>query len=52
MKQQHDIRLLIIDYMQLMRAPSRRADLSRQVEIADISSGVKALAKELKIPIE
>jgi len=51
LKQQHDIRLLIIDYMQLMRAPSRRADLSRQVEIADISSGVKALAKELKIPI-
>ena len=51
MKQQHDIRLLIIDYMQLMRAPSRRADLSRQVEIADISAGVKALAKELKIPI-
>jgi replicative DNA helicase len=51
LKQQHDIRLLIIDYMQLMRAPSRRADLSRQVEIADISAGVKALAKELKIPI-
>jgi len=51
LKQQHDIRLLVIDYMQLMRAPSRRADLSRQVEIADISSGVKALAKELKIPI-
>jgi replicative DNA helicase len=51
LKQQYDIRLLIIDYMQLMRAPSRRADLSRQVEIADISSGVKALAKELKIPI-
>ena len=37
--------------MQLMRAPSRRADSSRQVEIADISAGVKALAKELKIPI-
>jgi replicative DNA helicase len=51
LKQQHDIRLLIIDYMQLMRAPSRRADLSRQVEIADISAGVKALSKELKIPI-
>lgn len=51
MKQQHDIQLLVIDYMQLMRAPSRRADLSRQVEIADISAGVKALSKELKIPI-
>ena len=51
MKSQHDIRLLVIDYMQLMRAPSRRADLSRQVEVADISAGLKGLAKELKIPI-
>jgi replicative DNA helicase len=51
MKLQYNIGLLVIDYMQLMRAPSRRADLSRQVEIADISSGVKALSKELKIPI-
>ena len=51
MKLQFGIQLLVIDYMQLMRAPSRRADLSRQVEIADISAGVKALAKELKIPI-
>ncbi|HUJ10532.1 MAG TPA: replicative DNA helicase [Verrucomicrobiae bacterium] len=51
MKQQYNIQLLIIDYMQLMRAPSRRADLSRQVEIADISAGIKALSKELKLPI-
>jgi len=48
---QYGIELLVIDYMQLMRAPSRRADQSRQVEVADISSGVKALAKELKIPV-
>ncbi len=51
MKLQHDIQLIVIDYMQLMRAPSRRADGSRQVEIADISGGVKALAKELRVPI-
>jgi len=51
MKLQHDIQLVVIDYMQLMRAPSRRAEGSRQVEIADISGGVKALAKELKVPI-
>ena len=48
---QFGIRLLVIDYLQLMRAPSRRADQSRQVEVADISGGVKALAKELDIPI-
>jgi len=51
MKQQYKIQLLVIDYMQLMRAPSRRAESSRQAEVADISSGVKALAKELNIPI-
>ena len=51
LKAQYDIRLLVIDYLQLMRAPSRRADLNRQVEIADISMGVKALAKELSIPV-
>ncbi|MEI6084885.1 MAG: replicative DNA helicase [Verrucomicrobiota bacterium] len=51
MHSQYQIELIIIDYMQLMRAPSRRADSSRQVEVADISAGVKALAKELKIPV-
>lgn len=51
MKSQFDIRLLVVDYMQLMRAPSRRAELNRQVEIADISAGIKALSKELRIPV-
>ena len=51
LRSQYQIELLVIDYMQLMRAPSRRAEQSRQVEVADISAGVKALAKELKIPI-
>ena len=51
MKSQYGVRLLVVDYLQLMRAPSRRADLNRQVEISDISAGLKALAKELKLPI-
>ncbi len=51
MKLQYGIQLVVIDYLQLMRAPSRRADLSRQVEISDISSGIKGLAKELQIPV-
>ena len=51
LRSQYQIELLVIDYMQLMRAPSRRAEQSRQVEVADISTGVKALAKELKIPV-
>lgn len=50
MAQQYGIKLLVIDYLQQMHSTSRRAD-NRQQEIADISSGVKALAKELKIPV-
>jgi len=51
LKQQHNIQLVVIDYLQLMRAPSRRSEASRQVEIADISAGMKALAKELQVPV-
>lgn len=50
-KSQHDIQLIVIDYIQLLRSTSRRASENRQIEIAEISSGVKALAKELSIPI-
>jgi replicative DNA helicase len=45
------IKLVVIDYLQLLRSNSRRAQDNRQIEIAEISSGVKALAKELKIPV-
>ena len=48
---QYDIQLIVIDYLQLLRSTSRRAQDNRQLEIAEISSGVKALAKELAIPI-
>ena len=45
------IKLVVIDYLQLLRSNTRRAQDNRQIEIAEISSGVKALAKELKIPV-
>jgi replicative DNA helicase len=51
LKSQHDIQAIFIDYLQLLRSPSRRAQDNRQLEIAEISSGIKALAKELNIPI-
>ncbi len=51
LKAQHDIQLIVIDYLQLLRSSSRRAQDNRQIEIAEISSGIKALAKELNIPI-
>ena len=46
-----NIQLVVIDYLQLLRSNTRRAQDNRQIEIAEISSGVKALAKELKIPV-
>jgi len=51
LKSQHDIQLIVIDYLQLVRSTTKRAQDNRQLEIAEISSGIKALAKELKIPI-
>ena len=51
LKTQHDIQLIVIDYLQLLRSTSRRAQDNRQLEIAEISSGLKALAKELDIPV-
>jgi replicative DNA helicase len=50
MHQQHGIKLFVIDYLQLLHSTSRRAD-NRQQEVADISTGIKALAKELKVPV-
>ncbi len=50
MAQQYDIKLFVIDYLQLLHSTSRRAD-NRQQEIADISSGIKSLAKELNVPV-
>lgn len=45
----HDIKLLLVDYLQLVRG-IRKGD-SRQQEISEISQGLKALAKELNIPV-
>lgn len=50
MKQQHGIRLLVIDYLQLMSADRNRND-SREQEVSAISKGVKRLAKDLEIPV-
>ena len=51
MAQQHGIKLFVIDYLQLLNSTAQRAKENRQQEIADISSGIKALAKELNVPI-
>lgn len=49
MKARNDIQLVVVDYLQLMRAP-RGAD-SREREVAMISSALKALARELNVPV-
>ncbi len=43
--------LVLVDYLQLMHAPSDRASQSREQEIATISRSLKALAKELECPV-
>jgi replicative DNA helicase len=48
LKAEHDIGLIMVDYLQLMAGP--RAE-SRQMEITMISRALKALAKELNIPV-
>src|SRR5437660_8835670 len=50
LSQQFGIKLFIVDYLQLLHSTARRAE-NRQQEIADISGGIKALAKELKVPV-
>jgi replicative DNA helicase len=50
MQQQYGIKLFVVDYLQLLHSTARRAE-NRQQEIADISSGIKSLAKELNVPI-
>lgn len=50
-KRDEDIQLIAVDYLQLMRSLSKQAANSREREIAEISSGLKALAKELSIPV-
>jgi replicative DNA helicase len=51
LRDKHGLGLIVIDYLQLLRSPSKRGQENRQIEIAEISNGIKALAKELSIPI-
>jgi len=48
--QRHNIGLVIVDYLQLLDAPDRRRD-GRVGELGAVSRGLKALAKELRIPV-
>jgi replicative DNA helicase len=49
LKMKHDIQLIVIDYLQLMQGA--RSVESRQQEISEISRSLKALAREIKVPV-
>lgn len=50
LKSSHDIRLVIVDYLQLLAGATRRYE-NRQQEISEMSRSLKALARELDIPV-
>ncbi|MEM7222453.1 MAG: replicative DNA helicase [Pseudomonadota bacterium] len=51
LKRQHGLGLLVVDYLQLMQgAPGQRSD-NRVQEVSEITRGLKAIAKELDVPV-
>jgi replicative DNA helicase len=51
LKRQRGLDVIIIDYIQLMQGSSAKASQNRVQEITEITTGLKALAKELSVPI-
>ena len=51
LKRQHGLGLIVVDYLQLLSGSSRRASEGRVQEVSEITTGLKALAKELNAPI-
>ncbi|AEI04543.1 replicative DNA helicase DnaB (plasmid) [Afipia carboxidovorans OM5] len=51
LKRQRGLDLVVVDYIQLMQGRSQRAAQNRVQEVTEITTGLKALAKELNVPI-
>ncbi|WP_308295637.1 replicative DNA helicase [Streptomyces odontomachi] len=51
LKQRNDLKLVVIDYLQLMQSGGSRRAESRQQEVSDMSRNLKLLAKELELPV-
>ncbi len=51
LKRKHNLSVLIVDYLQLLRGVSASAQNNRVQEISEITMGLKAIAKELNIPV-
>ncbi len=50
-RQHGGLGLIVVDYLQLMSAPGGKASENRATEISEISRSLKALAKELRVPV-
>ena len=48
---EHGLNMVMIDYIQLISGPSDRTGVNRQQEVSDISRSLKALARELNVPV-
>lgn len=51
LKREHGLSMIVIDYIQLMQGSSRSSNENRATEISEISRSLKALAKELEVPV-
>lgn len=51
MVQEHGIKLFVVDYLQLLSNPSIRSQDNREQEVSSISKGLKAMGKELRVPV-
>ncbi len=51
LKRVHNVAVLVVDYLQLLRASSNNSQMNRVQEVSEITQGLKAIAKELDIPV-
>jgi replicative DNA helicase len=51
MKRKHGLDMLIVDYLQLLRGTGSKQSENRVLEVSEITRGLKAIAKELEIPV-
>ena len=51
LKRKHNLAVLVVDYLQLLRGSSKSSEANRVQEVSEITQGLKAVAKELNIPV-
>lgn len=51
LKRKHNLGVLIVDYLQLLRGSSKSSEANRVQEVSEVTQGLKAIAKELNIPV-